>query len=39
MEEAFGIGGPQLTTIKRDRPYEAPNKADWSEEGPCTLVR
>ena len=31
------LGGPQLT--KRDRLYEAPIKADWSEEGPCTLVR
>ena len=31
------LGGEQLT--KRDRPYEAPNKADWSEDGPCTLVR
>ena len=31
------LGAEQLT--KRDRPYEAPNKADWSEDGPCTLVR
>ena len=32
----LAVGGEQLT--KRDRPYEAPNKADWSEDGPCTLV-
>ena len=32
-----GYASPLLT--KRDRPYEAPIKADWSEVGPCTLVR
>ena len=31
------LEGLQLT--KRDRPYEALIKADWSEVGPCTLVR
>ena len=31
------LGGGQLT--KRDRRYEAPIKADWSEDGPCPLVR
>ena len=29
------VEGGQLT--KRDRRYEAPIKADWSEDGPCPL--
>ena len=33
----YSVEGLQLT--KRDRPYEALIKADWSEVGPCTLVR